>query len=156
MNTCVYACVCAEIVAAEPLRSLEAEQVDFPGVGLLTEAYTPELRYCILLGGCVTVGWGECGMEVEVGGVTTHVRTYLLNREKMLRLEKENQIMRKRLESPSGESGQEVSTPHNLQGSSLLDPTSHCDLHHKWGSWVQVGQTKRTQVLISAVATPDQ
>ena len=38
----------------------------------------------------------------------------LLNRERMLRLEKENQIMRKRLESPSGESGQEVSTPHNL------------------------------------------
>ena len=47
---CVCVCVCAEIVAAEPLRSLEAEQVDFPGVGLLTEAYTPELRYCMLLG----------------------------------------------------------------------------------------------------------
>ena len=82
VNTCVCACVCvcAEIVAAEPLRSLEAEQVDFPGVGLLTEAYTPELRYCILLSGCVTVGWGECGMEVEVGGVTTHVRTFLTER----------------------------------------------------------------------------
>ena len=48
------------------------------------------------------------------GGESHHTCTYLLNREKMLRLEKENQIMRKRLESPSGESGQEVSTPHNL------------------------------------------
>ena len=46
----VCTCACVEIVAAEPGIKLEAEQVDFSGVGLLTEAYTPDLRYYILLG----------------------------------------------------------------------------------------------------------
>lgn len=45
-------------MAAEPLSKLEAEQVDFPAVGLLTEAYTPDLRYCILL----SVGVGVWGL----------------------------------------------------------------------------------------------
>ena len=40
----VYVLVCVD-VAPELGSKLGAEQVDFSGVGLLTEAYTPELRY---------------------------------------------------------------------------------------------------------------